>query len=181
MDAAASRRCAHVRTVKPCGPVPSMLGSSCAKRFARRRWLTSPTHRGERGAAVKPLRRECRSDFGVPVLACVRLLHARQWVRRAPGIPCALFLLRDMRMMLTRTQSAPRECGGASWSLRGAVVRRSSKSEGGSDEAIHRAASGEMDCFASLAMTRSHYAAGAACCMRWKRSTCCAVEGRSRS
>jgi hypothetical protein len=25
-------------------------------------------------------------------------------------------------------------------------------------------------------------AAGAAvCCMRWKRSTCCAVEGRSRS
>ena len=30
-------------------------------------------------------------------LACVRLfhLHARQWVRRAPGIPCALYLLRD--------------------------------------------------------------------------------------
>src|ERR1700758_1245347 len=66
-----------------------------------RRRLTSPVLRGERGAAVKPLRRECRSDFGVPVLACVRLfrLHARQWVRRAPGIPCALFLLRDMRMM----------------------------------------------------------------------------------
>ena len=37
------------------------------------RRLTSPTLRGERGAAVKPLRRECRSDFGVPVLACVRL------------------------------------------------------------------------------------------------------------
>ena len=55
-------------------------------------WLKSPAHQEEHGAAVKPLRRECRSDFGVPVLACVRLfrLHARQWVRRAPGIPCAL-------------------------------------------------------------------------------------------
>ena len=37
--------------------------------IGERRWLKSPTHRGERGAAVKPLRRECRSDFGVPVLA----------------------------------------------------------------------------------------------------------------
>jgi hypothetical protein len=29
-------------------------------------------------------------------LACVRsfVLHARQWVRRAPGIPCALFIPR---------------------------------------------------------------------------------------
>src|ERR1700736_689266 len=58
----------------------------------RRWWLKSPAHQEEHGAAVKPLRRECRSDFGVPVLACVRLfvLHAWQWVRRAPGIPCAL-------------------------------------------------------------------------------------------
>jgi hypothetical protein len=40
-----------------------------------RRGLTSPVPRGEHGAAVKPLRRECRSDFGVPVLACVRLFH----------------------------------------------------------------------------------------------------------
>ena len=28
-----ARRAAQSRTVKPCGPVPSMLGSSCAKRF----------------------------------------------------------------------------------------------------------------------------------------------------
>src|SRR5581483_11516455 len=28
MDAAARRRCAHVRTVKPCGPDPPTLGSS---------------------------------------------------------------------------------------------------------------------------------------------------------
>jgi hypothetical protein len=33
------------------------------------RWLKSPTHRGEHGAAVRPLRRECRSDFGVPVFS----------------------------------------------------------------------------------------------------------------
>jgi hypothetical protein len=33
-------------------------------------------------------------------LACVRLfcLHARQWVRRAPGIPCALYLERDTEL-----------------------------------------------------------------------------------
>src|ERR1700760_644010 len=66
----------------------------------RRWWLKSPAHQEERGAAVKPLRRECRSDFGVPVLACVRVfvLHARQWVRRAPGIPCALRFRRDTEL-----------------------------------------------------------------------------------
>src|ERR1700748_2038869 len=62
-----------------------------------RRRLTSPVLRREHEVSRKPLRRECRSDFGVPVLACVRLfvLHARQWVRRAPGIPCALRFSRD--------------------------------------------------------------------------------------
>ena len=67
-------------------------GTKSVERFDGRRRLTSPILRGERGAAVKPLRRECRSDFGVPVLACVRLfvLHAWQWVRRAPGIPCTM-------------------------------------------------------------------------------------------
>src|ERR1700745_2897290 len=34
-----------------------------------RRRLTRRTLRGMHGAAVKPLRRECRSDFGVPVMA----------------------------------------------------------------------------------------------------------------
>src|SRR5580704_14504273 len=80
----------------------------------RRWWLTSPAHQEEHGAAVSPLRRECRSDFGVPVLACVRLfcLHARQWVRRAPGIPCALcFREGATRICITRTQIAPRGCG----------------------------------------------------------------------
>src|ERR1700748_1681037 len=78
-----------------------------------RRRLTSPVLRREHEVSRKPLRRECRSDFGVPVLACVRLfvLHARQWVRRAPGIPCALFLSRDVRMMHHPDASALRECG----------------------------------------------------------------------
>src|SRR6201997_2687716 len=86
----------------------------------RRWWLKSPVHQGERGAAVKPLRRECRSDFGVPVLACVRLfvLHARQWVRRAPGIPCALGLL-GADNDAEPGHVMPRECGWLS-SLRGA-------------------------------------------------------------
>jgi hypothetical protein len=78
----AARRAAGSRTVKPRGPGTSTLVSSCAERFAQRRRLTSPTLRGERGAAVKPLRRECRSDFGVPVLACVRLFC---FARKAVG------------------------------------------------------------------------------------------------
>jgi hypothetical protein len=88
----AARRAARARTVKPCGPVPSTLGSSL-RAIRKRRWLKSPTHRGERGAAVKPSRRECRDvsatcgDYA-RVLFC---LHARLRVRKTPGIPCALF------------------------------------------------------------------------------------------
>ena len=49
-------------------------------------------HQEERGAAVKPLRRECRTVSAyLWKPACVFfVLHARQWVRRAPGIPCSL-------------------------------------------------------------------------------------------
>ncbi len=57
----AARRAMRSRTVKPCGPGPSTLGSSLVDDDrCRRRGLTSPTPRGEHGAAVKPLRRECR-------------------------------------------------------------------------------------------------------------------------
>jgi hypothetical protein len=84
------------------------LQATVAKKLVRR---------GDHGAAVKPLRRECRSDFGVPVLTCVRLfrLHARQWVRRAPGIPCALcFFKRDTGLQSSDAKIAARECGSAS-------------------------------------------------------------------
>src|SRR6201994_2803180 len=88
-------------------------GVKFAEYLRKRWWLKSPAHQEERGAAVKPLRRECRSDFGVPVLACVRLfvLHVRQWVRRAPGIPCALFSERDEIVAKPGREFAPRECG----------------------------------------------------------------------
>ena len=88
-------------------------GVKFAEYLRRRWWLKSPAHQEEHGAAVKPLRRECRSDFGVPVLACVRLLrlHARQWVRRAPGIPCALRFEGATRLPHHSDASAPREYG----------------------------------------------------------------------
>ena len=87
-------------------------GVKFAEYLRRRWWLKSPAHQEEHGAAVTPLCRECRSDFGVPVLACVRLfvLHARQWVRRAPGIPCALCFPRDTDNAKPG-RIAPRECG----------------------------------------------------------------------
>src|SRR5689334_582311 len=59
--------------------------------FRRRWWLKSPAHQEERGAAVNPLRRECRSDFGVPVLACVRLFC---FARKAVGAACTRHSLR---------------------------------------------------------------------------------------
>ena len=120
MDAWGRKTCGVTRTVKPCGSGSPMLELSLrvgdvglrSDTPRRRWWLKSPAHQEERGAAVKPLRRECRSDFGVPVLACVRLfvLHARQWVRRAPGIPCALFLGEGHEFSHHSGASAPRGC-----------------------------------------------------------------------
>src|SRR5690349_25171087 len=52
---------APARTVKPCGPVPPTLGSILGSRAPGRRRLTSPVLRGDRGAAVQPLRGECRT------------------------------------------------------------------------------------------------------------------------
>ena len=60
-----------------------------------RRWLTSPIHRGDHGAAVQPSRRECRSiGFSCDFLCAPFLLFRTQGlrVRLAPGIPCALFI-----------------------------------------------------------------------------------------
>jgi hypothetical protein len=52
---------------------PPDAGVKFIEMIDRRRRLSSPVLRGERAISRKPLRRECRSDFGVPVLACVRL------------------------------------------------------------------------------------------------------------
>jgi hypothetical protein len=60
------KACGTARTVKPCGPVPPTLGTSSLRYQNGRRRLTSPVLRGERGAAVKPLRRECRAISALP-------------------------------------------------------------------------------------------------------------------
>ncbi len=50
-----------------------------AQTIAQRRWLTSPRHLGEYGAAVKPLRRECRNVSALPdYLVCVSTLFAHK-------------------------------------------------------------------------------------------------------
>src|ERR1700742_4136099 len=102
------------RTAKSCGPDPPTLGSSFAGRFAERRWLSSPVHRGERGAAVNTIARGMPVVPAEPVLlACVmRTLFCTQGsrVRPASGIPCALLIFEgDDDASLG--QFMPRECG----------------------------------------------------------------------
>ena len=58
------------------------------------RWLTSPTHRGERGVSRNTIAQGVPDRFGSPVVTMlVRffILRARLRVRKTPGIPCALF------------------------------------------------------------------------------------------
>lgn len=40
--------------------IPRRWDQVLRRRFARRRWLRSPVHRGERAISRKPSRRECR-------------------------------------------------------------------------------------------------------------------------
>ena len=99
MDAdCAARRAADARTVKPCGPVPSTLGSSL-RAIRKRRRLTSPILRGDHGAAVPTIAQGVPDVSALPVvtmLVCFFTLHARLRVRPAPGISCALRFLRDI-------------------------------------------------------------------------------------
>src|ERR1700748_981684 len=78
----------------------------------RRWWLTSPAHQEEHGAAVKPLRRECRSDFGVPVFS---LRASFRFARKAVGAACTRHSLRPLALeghglAHHPDASAPREC-----------------------------------------------------------------------
>jgi hypothetical protein len=83
MDAAARETNAPARTVKPCGPVPPTLGSSFVVMIRKAMVAKSPVHQGERGAAVTPLRRECRM-FRLPCycLACAKCIS---FARKAHG------------------------------------------------------------------------------------------------
>jgi hypothetical protein len=141
---------------------------------------------------VFPLNLYARVHF----LLCIS--HTRPRVQRAPGLPCALYLLGGSEVDATLGHVMPREGSCMSYSChrpRKRAIQYAAASRlkprrlwntgspafagddekkaasdlnlkshhviarSGSDEAIHVATSGEMDCFASLAMTVIVYAA----------------------
>jgi hypothetical protein len=80
----------------------------------RGRRLTSPVLRGEYGAAVQPSCRECRSDFGVPVVTM--LVCFSHFANEAMGAACTRHSLRPLLIegrecCITRAQFVSRECG----------------------------------------------------------------------
>ena len=90
------RRSARMRTAKACGPDLPTLGSSLARRFARRRWLSSPVHRGERAISRKPLCRECRM-FRLTCsfeLVCFFTAHEAMGAAERPAFPAPSLLSR---------------------------------------------------------------------------------------
>src|SRR5689334_24911452 len=63
------------------------------------RWLKSPVHRGEREISRTTIAQGMPECFGVPVVTCLRaFLCCTQGCGcdRAPGIPCALAVSRDI-------------------------------------------------------------------------------------
>ena len=70
------------------------LASSCGEKSAAT-VANKPDHRGERGISRKPLCRGCPGASAEPVCSCAPLLplRMRPRVQRAPGIPCALWLM----------------------------------------------------------------------------------------
>jgi hypothetical protein len=77
------------RTAKARGPDPPTLGSSLAKTFARRRWLQSPVHRGERAISVKTIAQGMPVAPAGPVVsaACIFLLQAGHGCGLHPAFP----------------------------------------------------------------------------------------------
>jgi hypothetical protein len=87
-----------------------------ANQFARRRWQQSPVTEESSKETVKTIAQGRPGVSGEPVvttLVCFIISHARLWVRRAPGFPCALCFSRaEIAAQLGRV--APRERGGVS-------------------------------------------------------------------
>src|SRR5258708_3049581 len=80
-------------------------------------------------------------------------LHTRRGVQCAPGFPCPLCFGGE-KMPQSLGRIPPRECGCTSVRCLTTELKLHPRHcEERSDEAIHASASGEMDCFASLAMT----------------------------
>jgi hypothetical protein len=108
---------------------PPDAGVKPCEMIARRWWLTSPVHQGERGAAVKTIAQGMPDCLGCPVVACVRKVHLLctqgSRVRPASGIPCALFTSRAKHeASLGHERAAGMRSHGLSSSLRGAKRRR---------------------------------------------------------
>jgi hypothetical protein len=123
------------RTVKPCGPDPPMPGSSLPMdKSARRRGLTSPVPRGERGVSRKAIAQGVPDRFGLPdYLVCTLPLSAH----KPAGALSARHSLRPLSSGgtpngITRTRNRAAGCEGSFAIVGWVSERRSSKSEGGS-------------------------------------------------
>ena len=104
VSAQTMRACAYGQAVWSC---PPDAGVKRMEMIHSRRRLTSPVLRGDHGAAVKPLRRECRTCFGLTCLSCVHspFSHTSLRVRPAPGAPCALVFSEGQRRCKARTRN----------------------------------------------------------------------------
>ena len=99
------------RTVKPCGPDSPMLGSSLPT--GRRRGLTSPVPRGERGVSRKAIAQGVPDRFGLPdYLVGTLPLSAHKPAGAASARHSLRPLFREGHRMATPGREiASRECG----------------------------------------------------------------------
>jgi hypothetical protein len=110
VDAACRQTCGRSRTVKPCGPDPPTLGSSFAEMIGEATGANKPGTPGRaRSSRKEPSRRECRSDYGVPVLACVRRFRS---ARKAMGAACTRHSLHPLPFEGDCWQSPDISCRG---------------------------------------------------------------------
>ena len=102
MDAAARKTSASSRG-RPSRvvPIPRRWDQACSMALSvlwsdmprRRRWLSSPVHRGEREAAVNTIARGMPACFGVPAVTNSRDYHS---TREAAGAACTRHSLRPL-------------------------------------------------------------------------------------
>src|SRR2546429_9872021 len=115
-----------------------MLASSRRKE-AQATVSNKPGHRGEHEGNRKTIARGMPGDFRCDRGDYARVLcfisHARLRVHRAPGIPCAL-CYRGPKKFTQTSGASRREIAESRRHCEERLVRRSSTSEGGSDEAI---------------------------------------------
>ena len=88
------------------------LASSPVEFIHKATVANKPDHRGERGISRKPLCRGCPGASAEPVCSCAPLLplRMRPRVQRAPGIPCALWLMEGQVFEQNSDAFVSREC-----------------------------------------------------------------------